>query len=90
MAFPDIADSKQCQTLINVAARAAEQVQQAAATLQACRSAYMAAEPDPSGTALEGNVSAVSGWIDGVVAAAESGVATQMIAAKRPHHREEY
>ena len=82
-----LSDTKKCQTLINVAAEAAQAIQVASAKLQACRAAYVAVNPNPAGTPLAGNVQAVSTWIDGVAAVANAAVADAMIAAYVPTHR---
>ena len=84
-----LANTKQAQTLINAAAAEAERIQAASARLQAIRTLYTAANVDPTGTPLEGNVTAVSNWIDNVATVANSAVANSMIAAKVPSHRGE-
>lgn len=82
-----ISDKKKCQTLINLAAEAAEHVQVVAARLKTVRSAYQAQAVDPTGTPLDGHLAAVSTWIDNIDSVANSGVVTEMIAAKVPTHR---
>lgn len=84
-----LADTKKAQTLINRAAAAAEAIQAASADLEAVRTLYNAANVNPTGTPLQGNVAAVSNWIDSVVTVASSAVADAMIAAKVPSHRGE-
>ena len=91
MAFPPGAsDSKRCQTLINKAAQAARALQLSAADLMTVRQRFLDANPDTTGTPLQGNLSAVSTWITNVNDVATSAVANQMIAAERPNHRCEY
>lgn len=82
-------DTKKAQTLINAAAEAAEEIQAASLRLDAIRALYVAAGVDPTGTPLDGNVSAVSAWISSVSSVAFSAVATQMIDAKVDTHRGE-
>ena|GEM_PF-6904432 len=82
-----VSDKKKCQTLINLCAAAAEQIQASATQLVAYRAAYLNQEVDPTGTPLDGKVAAVSSWIDDVIAVAGATVANQMIAAKVPTHK---
>jgi len=82
-----IADSKKCQTLINKAAEAAEQIQQAVAMLKTLRTKFQQHNPDTTGTPLEGNVAAISNWIDDVDNISTNIVATQMIEAKVLTHQ---
>jgi len=82
-----ISDKKKCQTFINLCAAAAEQAQAAVINLKLYRAAYIAQSVDPTGTPLEGNAAAVSGWIDDMETAAGATVANAMIAAKRPTHK---
>ena len=84
-----ISDSKKCQTLINACAQEAQRIKVAATRLEAIRALYVAASPDPTGTALDGNVPAVSAWIDAVRATADGAVPDGMIAARVPSHRGE-
>lgn len=82
-----ISDKKKCSTLINLCAASAEQIKAAATQLETYRAAYQTQSVDPAGTPLEGNVSAVSNWIDNVRAVADAAVADQMIVAAVPTHR---
>lgn len=82
-----VADTKKAQTLINAAAEEAETIKLAAARLAGLRAIYNSANVDPTGTALEGNVAAVSNWISSVQSVAAAAVANALIAAKVPTHR---
>ena len=82
-----IADKKKAQTLINLCADEAERLQLSATRLQAYRAAYQGQRVDPVGTPLDGNVTAVSAWIDDIAAVAGSAVSTAMLAARVPTHR---
>lgn len=82
-----ISDKKKCQTLINLCAAAAQTVKAAATELETYRAAYQAQAVDPTGTPLNGNVTAVSNWINNVRAVADAVVADQMIAAVVSTHR---
>jgi len=82
-----IADKKKCQTLINIIGQQAQAVQTAAVIMQEMRAKFIAHDPDTTGTPLEGKVTQASAWIDSVVAAADSVVATAFINAIVPTHR---
>ena len=82
-----VADTKKAQTLINKAAAVALVVGQAASDLEALRTLYQAQSVDPTGTALENNVAAVSAWVDSVRAVADSPVVAGLIVASVPSHR---
>jgi hypothetical protein len=82
-----VADTKKCQTLINLCAEAAETLESIASQLSTYRDIYVALSIDPTGTALYGNEVLVSTWIDKVQAAADDPVTTGLIAAKVPTHR---
>ena len=82
-------DKKKVQTLINRAAADAQLIKDAADRLEALRTLYTSHNVDPTGTPLQGKVTAVSTWIDDVRAVADAAVATQLIAAVVPSHRGE-
>lgn len=82
-----LADTKRVQTLVNLCAEAAEQIEAQAAQLEHYRALYVAAKINPTGTVLAGKVTAVSAWIDKVRALANDPVAAALIAAKVPSHR---
>jgi hypothetical protein len=84
-----LSDTKKAQTLINAAAQAAKTLDATAASLEGLRTLYTAAAVDPTGTALQGNVAAVSAWIDSVRAVADDPVVAGLIAAEVPSHRGE-
>lgn len=82
-----VADAKKVQTLINLAASAAEVIQQQRDVLATVRDLYQTAAPDVTGTPLEGNLAAVNAWMNSVAAVADDPVANALIAAKVPTHR---
>ena len=82
-----VSDTKKCQTLINIMGQQALAVRAAVATMKACRTAYLAAGVDPTGTPLEGNVTLVSNAINSLDAEIEAAVWDGMIAAIVPSHR---
>jgi len=84
-----VANTKQCQTLINAAAEEVQRIQESATRLEGLRALYQTAGVDPTGTPLAGNVAAVSAWIDSIRAVADSPVATGLISAYVPTHRGE-
>ena len=82
-----ISDKKKCQTLINKMAEVVEQLQAGADSLKILRTAYQDQNVDPTGTPLAGNVAEVSTWIDQVDVIANGAIATGMMVAKVPTHR---
>ena len=82
-----ISDKKKCQTLINLVGQKCQTLQAIADELKAYRAAYIAQSVDPTGTPLDGKVSAVSTWIDNVDTAANAAVADGFIANIVPSHR---
>ncbi len=84
-----VADTKKCQTLINLCAEAASTLQNIAIQLETYRDIYVALDIDPTGTALKGNEQLVSAWIEKVKAAAADPVTAGLIAAYVPSHRNE-
>lgn len=81
-----IADEKKCQTFINKVAASAKAIQDAVAELKTLRLKFQQHNPDTAGTALEGNVPAVNGWINDADSVANAIVADAMIAARKLHH----
>jgi len=84
-----VADTKKCQTLINLCAEAASTLQNIASQLETYRDIYVALGIDPTGTPLAGNEALVSAWIEKVKAAAADPVTAGLIAAYVPSHRNE-
>ncbi len=84
-----IADTKKCQTLINLCAADCQRLQEIHTRLVAYRAVYQAQGVDPTGTPLEGHVGQVSAWIDEIGAVANNAVANGLIAAAVPSHRNE-
>ena len=84
-----IADTKKVQTLINAAGQQALLVREAVATMKAIRTLFNTANPDVSGTPLEGNLAAVSNAIDSLDTEISGAVWDGMIEAIVPTHRGE-
>lgn len=82
-----VADTKKAQTLINICGEQALAIRAAVATLKMCRTLYIAAGVDPTGTPLDGHVTQVSAAIDTLDTAINSAIWTGMIAAIVPSHR---
>jgi len=82
-----ISDRKKCQTLLNLCALAAQDLESIAAQLETYRSLYQAAGIDPTGTPLDGNVTAVSNWINSIRACADDPVTAGLINAYVPTHQ---
>jgi hypothetical protein len=82
-----VADTKKCQTLINLCAAECLAIKASHARLVAFRQAYQAQGVDPTGTPLEGHVGQVSAWIDAVGVVAADPVANGLIEAAVPSHR---
>ena len=82
-----VSNQKKIQTLINAVAEEAQKIKEANTRLQALRTLYTASNVDATGTLLQGNVTAVSNWIDSVNTVANSAVPNGMIAAYVPSHR---
>lgn len=82
-----LANTKRVQTLVNLCAEAAIDLDVIADRLNHYRALYVAANIDPTGTVLEGKVMAVSAWIDKVLAVANDPVCAGLIAARVPTHR---
>jgi len=82
-----LADTKKCQTLINLCGYAAQQLEAMATQLETYRAVYQSQGIDPTGTALEGHMAQVSAWIDGIRACADDPVTMGLINAIVPSHR---
>jgi len=82
-----VADSKKCQTLINIVGESVTELKRLATRLKACRTAYQTQGVDPTGTPLDGNIPAISNWIDNVDAVANSAVANGFVDAIVPTHK---
>ena len=82
-----VADAKKVQTLLNLAADAAEAIRLQRDILETVRALYVTANPNITGTPLEGNLAAISTWLDDVKAVADDPVVDGLIAARVPTHR---
>jgi hypothetical protein len=74
-----ISDKKKCQTLINLIGQKAIILKEIASLLESCRTAYQTQSVDPTGTPLEGKVTAASNWINDVRSVADDVVAEGFI-----------
>lgn len=77
-----VADTKKVQTLINRMADAIEAGREA----EAIKDAYAAANPDVTGTPLEGNLPAVNIWLTNFIAVLNDPVAQSFIDERVPTH----
>lgn len=96
-----IADSKKCQTLINVVAEEVQHLKaldaelvEGVSRLERCRQLFQAQGVSPVGTPLDGHLSQISAWIDSLRAVADgfgatttSPVAEGFLAHHEPTHR---
>ena len=74
-----VADTKKCQTLINIVAEQVKAIKAASAKLQSCRQAYVDQAVSPLGTPLDGHVNEISGWIDDVESVADNIIANEFL-----------
>lgn len=84
-----VANTKQVQSYVNKLADAAQRVRDARDDMLAIRTLFIAAAPDTTGTAVEGNEATISAAIDAIDTEASKGIWTQMIAGVVPSHRGE-
>lgn len=84
-----IADKKKVQTLINAIANNIETMRDAMQNIKDVRSLYTTANPDVTGTPLEGNLTTINNAINSLDTELQSVVWNGMINAKVPSHRGE-
>lgn len=82
-----ISDTKQVQTMVNIAGQQIQVVRAAVQTIKDVRSAYQALNPDTTGTPIEGNVAALSQALNALDAAASDAVWEVLIAGIVKSHR---
>ena len=86
-----IADTKKCQTMINIMGQQAQIVRAAIETMKEVRATFTTINPDTTGTPLHGNVAYVNDALNALDTAVNSGVNgtvwTQMVAAIVETHR---
>lgn len=82
-------DRRATYTLINAAGNAALAIQAQVNILKALRTAFNTLSIDPTGTELAGQVTNVSNWIDALDTEANGAVATGMVNAMKPTHRQD-
>ena len=91
MGFPDVADSKQVQTFINLLGRSVQQVRAIVAGHATLRAAWAEISPDVTGTPLEGvSLPAIAAWLDDLEAWADTPIAGGLVDAIRDGHTEEF
>lgn len=81
-----IGDNKKVQTMINRLATSMTLIRAQLVEMQAIRTLYTAAAPDPTGTPLAGNVATVGTALDSLQTEVDKAIWTQLIAAKVPSH----
>lgn len=81
------ADTKKCQTLINVTAQKVTELKAIATKLKALRTAFTSQAVDPAGTPLDGHITQISAWIDAVDGVANNAIANGFLAQVEPTHR---
>ncbi len=84
-----VANTKQVQSYVNKLADAAKRARDARDDMLAIRTLFIAAAPDTTGTAVDGNESIISAAIGGLDTEMSKGIWTQVIAAEVPSHRGE-
>lgn len=84
-----IADKKKVQTLINAIANNIETMRDAMQNIKDIRSLYNTANPDVTGTPLEGNLATINNAINSLDTELQGVVWNAVINAKVPSHRGE-
>lgn len=79
-------DTKKVQTMINIVGQQMLIVQAAVSAILDVRAAYLAAAPDITGTALEGNISAINSAINTINTDANSATWDSLINSIVPSH----
>jgi len=82
-----VADTKRVQTMVNIVGQQMLLIRAAMARIEAVKAAFTTANPDVTGTPLDGNVATVNSAIVALKAEVDGAVWTQMIAAIVPTHR---
>lgn len=82
-------NTKQVQSYVNKLADAAKRARQARDDMLAVRTLFVAANPDTTGTAVDGNEATISAAINALDTEVSKGIWTQIIAAEVPSHRGE-
>jgi hypothetical protein len=81
-----LSDAKKVQTIINRAADEMTAIRAALVRFQATKALFMAANPDVTGTALEGNTATLNTALGLLQAEADKAIWTALIAARVPSH----
>ena len=82
-----VADSKQVATMVNIVGQQMVIIRASMTRIEAVKAAFATANPDVTGTPLEGKVAIVNSAITGLKAEVDGAVWTQMIAGIVPTHR---
>ena len=82
-----VVDTKKVQTMVNIVGQQMIIIRVAMARIEAVKAAFTTANPDVTGTPLEGNIAAVNSAITALKAEVDAALWTQLIAAIVPSHR---
>jgi hypothetical protein len=82
-----VADTKRCQTMINICAEQMQIIRAAMATIQGVRDTFTALNPNTTGTPLAGNLATINNAINALSAETDKAIWTQLIAAHVPSHQ---
>ena len=82
-------DPKKVATMIGICANQIEIIRPAMLRIEEVKAAFLLADPDVTGTPLEGNVATVNQAIEALKAEVDKAIWTQLIAARVPSHRNE-
>lgn len=84
-----ISDKKKVQTMINAVARQMRAIRAAVAEIANVRTRFQAANPDVTGTPLEGNVTALNNAFNALQNETDKAIWTALIAEEIESHRGE-
>jgi len=82
-----VADTKKVQTMINRTAWAMQQVREGVAEIEAVKNLFQTANPDVTGTPLEGNVTAINAAFTALQTESDKAIWGAMIDAVVPSHK---
>lgn len=84
-----VADTKKVQTMINRTALAMQKVREGVSEMEEVKALFQTANPDVTGTPLDGNITAVNTALTSLKAESDKDIWSTMIAAIVPSHRGE-
>lgn len=82
-----VADTKKCQTMINIVAQQMVIIRAAVDAIETVRDTFTTINPDTTGTVLDGNLTAINSAITDLKAETDKALWTGLIAAEVPSHR---